>query len=274
MSCTAWPSYKGESVCVWAFIRNKLHSSFLSPSLPPPGGRAVMMGYIWSKTWPCVFELSQVVQRHVSHCHLKVELSLKPCPECAAQTPHTEHQFLCCIDRWYHVAAGLLDCQCWSADGPTWCLFACWTNLHSSTGVSGNLEILASQWERLLLRGGRNESQERGWNAAPLCYCAAVVGGEQRRADERRGVYLKWHMDGCLFLERANYLTAAPTVCVRACVYLCVSLSQQESGRCGPLFPTYHRVHQEGSVYRERSELKGWRAAKQTWKKRKKKLGA
>lgn len=30
-----------------------------------------------------------------------------------------------------------------------------------------------------------------------------------------------------------------------------MSLSQLESGRCGPLSPTYHRVHQEGSVCRE-----------------------
>lgn len=36
--------------------------------------------------------------------------------------------------------------------------------------------------------------------------------------------------------------------------------------------PTYPKVHQEGSVYRERerSELKGWRKTKSTWKKRKK----
>lgn len=162
----------------------------------------------------------------------------------------------------------LLVCHCWSADSPTWCLFVCWTNGCSSAVVSGNLEILASRSERLLLRGGRNEGRaerlKRGWNAAPLCYCAAVVGGEESRIGERRErrVYLQWHMDGCLFLEWANDLTAAPNVCVRACVCLCVSWSQQESGRCGPLSSTYHRVHQEGSVCTERSELKGWRAAK------------
>lgn len=57
--------------------------------------------------------------------------------------------------------------------------------------MAGILEILISQRERLLLRGGRGkrqgEDEEEGeravLNAAPLCYCATVVGGEERRVN-------------------------------------------------------------------------------------------
>lgn len=147
------------------------------------------------------------------------------------------------IDRWYHIAAGLLDCHCRSADGPTWCLFACWTNLHSSTVVAGSLEILISQWKRLLQRGGggerwggRREGCIKCSTPVLLCCCGWWT------AEERREESLSEVTHGGRFIFRAaNYLTAVPNVCVHAwaCTSVChyLSESQGDVARC-PLHTT------------------------------------
>ncbi len=64
--------------------------------------------------------------------------------------------------------------------------------------------------------GREGKEEEEGervvLNAAPLCYCAAVVGGVERRAESLSEVTRGW-----MFIFRAaNYLTAPLTVCVRA----------------------------------------------------------
>lgn len=112
--------------------------------------------------------------------------------------------------------------------------------------------------ERLLPRvrgGGGRQGCIKG---SSMCYCAAVVGGEQRRAKSR--VYLKWHKDGCLFLERwiiSQQLTVCMFVCVcaRACwhefAWVSVSPSQRESGRCGLLSPTHQSSPRGQCVQRE-----------------------
>lgn len=150
-----------------------------------------------------------------------------------------------------------LGCHHWSADRPILCRVACWTNLHLSGVVAGSLEVFASQWDWLSLKGGwgktrgETEGGRAALNAEPLLYW---------RGEERR-FYVKWQ--GWMFIFRTlNYLTTALCMCV--CVYACTSvlLSQWESGRCGPLSPAHHWVHQEGSVHRKRSELKGWRISK------------
>lgn len=109
--------------------------------------------------------------------------------------------------------------------------------------MAGSLEILISQWERLLLRGWRGrrrageekEGERVVLNAAPLCYCAAVVGGDERRAESLSEVTHGW-----MFIFRAaNYLTAALTVCVRARVRVCHYLSQSQGDvACCPLHTT------------------------------------
>lgn len=138
-----------------------------------------------------------------------------------------------------------LGCHHWSADRPILCRVACWTNLHLSGVVAGSLEVFASQW--LSLKGGwgktrgETEGGRAALNAEPLLYW--------------RGDSMWSDRDECLFLERW-------IISQQHCVCVCVLLSQWESGRCGPLSPAHHWVHQEGSVHRKKSELKGWRISK------------
>lgn len=72
-----------------------------------------------------------------------------------------------------------------------------------------------------------------------------------RVVEERGKETLSEVTHGWMFIFRAvNYLTKALAVpaYVRA-ESMCVSV--QESGRCGPLSPTYRRVHTEASECRE-----------------------
>lgn len=80
---------------------------------------------------------------------------------------------------------------------------------------------------------------------------------EKKTREERRGENLNPSEVtlGLMFIFRAaNYLTATDRACACVCVrvFVCVSV------RCGPLSSTAcYRVQQQGSVRRDRSELKG-----------------
>lgn len=127
-----------------------------------------------------------------------------------------------------------LGCHHWSADRPILCRVACWTNLHLSGVVAGSLEVFASQWDWLSLKGGwgktrgETEGGRAALNAEPLLYW---------RGEERRGDSMWSDRDECLFLERwiiSQQHCVCVCVCMRARVCYCLSGSQGDVARCLP----------------------------------------
>lgn len=234
MSCTAWPSYKGESSCLagftaslcsWEYI--KLYSSLW---------KCVMMRYIWSKTKVCVCESWA---KYYKDMWATVTWRLKSCPECSAQTAHRALMISHCC--WSLRLSPLIS---WWPYMVSVCMpsfkHRCGSQIRGFNKSTGKA-ITEGRGRKERGGGGGGEGEGCIKCSSPVLLCCCGWW----RAEKSREQSLSEVTHGWMFIFRApNYLTTALTVCVCACPWVCVSLCVTISARVREMWPAVPYIPQ------------------------------